>query len=221
MGCGGRGWGGFPLFGCGGGMFFPEPGRYRRNEEFEDRSSDYRLIKKELQKMYASGMITSGMYDEYLEQLKKGRFTLDDLWELRQSLKERVSSSRDSKVSREDKSVLFENKKMELHKAREETLLILQNLQNAQAELRKKMEQEELLAKEMISTDERAARAHLEKRQDFAEQAADIEVKIQEIHKTLEQLKELETKLETKIAEQKVAAQRQRLNELEDMVNNL
>ena len=228
MGCG-RGWGWGGMFGgCG----FPHPHHDRDYDYYE--TGDGSLIKEEIDRLYAAGRITRDEYHHAIHRLKRGDFTLDDLWELRrrdQGSLEPGSHEDPPKAAHRGEATSpgdipramgdLRGKKAELEKAEAETTDLLQKLRGSVAKLSDEMVRYESLAKGAVGVDESQARLYLQRRQTVAEQAAGLEARIKELEKDLERLQTLKTDLDARIVELAALGQRDRLARLESEIKGI
>jgi len=187
----------------------------------EYKENDHQLIEKELNKLYAAGIITAEKYNECTNRLRNGNFTLGDLQQLYWDIQTNSMPPNVTDVIVNQNQVVLEKKKTEIVKLKEENQNILSNLTNMAKEIQNKIEREEQAAENIIKTDEIAARSHIHKRQDFAEELAVLRGRIKEVQNNLDQLKDIEVKLEIKLSEYRVSQQRENIGKLEDILSNL
>ncbi|WP_126720614.1 hypothetical protein [Lucifera butyrica] len=211
---------------CGGGNDFPP--RYH-----EDRHNNEReVLLEEIRKLYARGMISQTQYWNAMEQLNRGRFTLDDLWELRNGGKiEQTLPPRNDERPKNDSPAMssdiqsqlqfLEQKKQEVFKAKEEVAKLMEGINQSVKKLKEEMAFDEQMAKQLVESDEAQARAYLKQRQETGTQMATMEVRLEQLNEDMKQMEQMETRLNAKALELKALGQRELLAKLEGDIKNI
>ncbi|WP_206812615.1 PspA/IM30 family protein [Paradesulfitobacterium ferrireducens] len=219
--CGGRGWGSMFGFGCGGGLFDPYPGRDREYYEPRTRNQEYGNLRAEIRNLYASGEITQNQYYDALDRLDRGSFTRFDLEEMRRRGQAvgrpyRADNGPAGRIPYDIRREIesLEGKQKEIVKAKEETNKVIADINNSLSALTQQMALVQELAKQTVDADETRARSYLKQRQELAEQAAALEVRLKELKEDLDKLEQAETTLKAKLLELKAVGQRERLTAL-------
>ncbi len=219
--------------GCGGGFRF---GRLLADIEYGSRllpgggyggyghSCVEDTIRRELDTLYANGTVTHDEYQDARKAIDAGRFTLDDLWELRQRAakqnSDNVQAGPDGDELRKTLAQL-ESKERDLSEARQRTEKVWKELNSSIEDLAKQITRQEELARTALSSDEEEARRHLTRRMELAEQSAGLEGRARELSEEMERLDALSQRIRTRIAEVTALRHRERLARLEAEVLNL
>lgn len=184
----------------------------RENRERKPRElTEKEQLDEELKIMYASGDIDEDTFDRMRIGIRTGKVTWQDLERLKKEAAERklaeIPEERDLKRARAD----IEKQRRALLRAKEESLSLVDDLSKRLSGLKAEADQLDTKAREAVKTDEAAARAYLEQKQDIEERTGKIEQQLEALRRDVERVEELNTVLDEKEEELKVLEARGRL----------
>lgn len=186
-----------------------------QNREHQERKprrlSEAEKLEEELKILYASGDIDEETYDRLRIGIRAGKVGRQDLQQLRTEAAERklaeIPEERELKRARAD----IEKERRALLRAKEESSAIIADLGNRLSDLKAEAKQLENKAREALASDENAARAYLEQKQDVEDRMDRLAQQLMALYGDLERVEELSTVLDEKEEELKVLEARGRL----------